>query len=349
MKKGFKETPVGMIPEDWKVIRLGDVFVRSPEYGAGSSAIPFSDKTYRYVRITDINEAGRLIEENRVGITKEDGAQYLLHEKDILIARTGNTVGKSYFHKSINGDCAFAGYLIRFKIDETKFNPTLFFHFLHSSSYWTWVKTTLRTGAQPNINSQEYQGLKLPLPPLPEQSKIASILSTVDDKIDSISKRIEETKKLKQGLIQRLLTQGIGQSKFKDSPLGRIPEGWEVVLLDNLGVFSKGKGISKNQLSLSGYPCIRYGEIYTNHDTVIREYFSFISPKIAEESYKIQKNDILFAGSGETAEDIGKAVVFIGDEEVYAGGDIIVFSPQGINSIFLSYCLNSNLVIKQRM
>ncbi|NQV01283.1 MAG: restriction endonuclease subunit S [Bacteroidia bacterium] len=148
--------------------------------------------------------------------------------------------------------------------------------------------------------------------------------------------------------MQQLLTKGIGHTRFKDSPLGEIPESWEVFKLGKLGEFSKGKGISKSELSDSGFPCIRYGEIYTVHDTIIRNFFSFIDPEVATQSIRIKKNEILFAGSGETVEDIGKAVVFIGDEEAYAGGDIIIFSPSLPNSIFLSYCLNSKLVINQR-
>ena len=148
--------------------------------------------------------------------------------------------------------------------------------------------------------------------------------------------------------MQRLLTKGIGHTKFKDSPLGDIPEGWEVVKLGSIGDFSKGKGISKSELSATGIPCIRYGEIYTVHDYVIKKFYSFISHEIAKQSVRIKKNDILFAGSGETVEDIGKAVAFVGVEEVYAGGDTIIFRPTNANSVFLSYCLNSRIVIDQR-
>jgi type I restriction enzyme S subunit len=80
----------------------------------------------------------------------------------------------------------------------------------------------------------EFQFLRIPIPPLPEQQKIAEILSTVDDKIDVIDHQIRETQDLKKGLMQRLLTKGIGHTEFKDSPLGEIPESWGVVKFDDI-------------------------------------------------------------------------------------------------------------------
>ncbi len=97
---------------------------------------------------------------------------------------------------------------------------------------------------------------------------------------------------------------------YKDSPIGKIPSDWEVKTLGELGTFSKGKGILKEQVILEGLPCIRYGEIYTTYDFIIKDFKSFINEDVAKESNEIKKGDILFAGSGETAEEIGKAVAY---------------------------------------
>jgi len=139
-----------------------------------------------------------------------------------------------------------------------------------------------------------------------------------------------------------------GRKGYEKTKLGLIPKDWEIKKLGNFGEFSKGKGILKNDLIQTGIPCIRYGEIYTRHDYIIKRFYSFISSETAEESKRIKKNDILFAGSGETLEDIGKSVAFIGDEEAYAGGDVVILRPIKINSVFLAYALNNEYVIKQR-
>ncbi|HPO57195.1 MAG TPA: restriction endonuclease subunit S [Ignavibacteriaceae bacterium] len=124
---------------------------------------------------------------------------------------------------------------------------------------------------------------------------------------------------------------------------------WDMKSLGEIGTFSKGKGISKEQISSTGLPCIRYGEIYTTHEVVIKQFKSFISEEIAEESQLISKGDVLFAGSGETIEDIGKAVAYIGEERAYAGGDIIVLSTnEEVQAEFLSFTLNTDIANKQK-
>jgi len=136
---------------------------------------------------------------------------------------------------------------------------------------------------------------------------------------------------------------------FKYSPLGKIPSDWEVKTLESVGHFSKGKGILKDQLAEIGLPCIRYGEIYTTYDFIVRNLKSFISEEVSKESQVIKKGDILFAGSGETTEEIGKAVAYIGDEKAYAGGDVIILSTfDSINAEWLSFALETNVARKQK-
>jgi type I restriction enzyme, S subunit len=136
---------------------------------------------------------------------------------------------------------------------------------------------------------------------------------------------------------------------YKDSPLGKIPGDWEVKTLGELGTFSKGKGILKEQVIFEGLPCIRYGEIYTTHDIIIRDFKSFINEDIAKESKVIKSGDILFAGSGETTEEIGKAVAYTGDEIAFAGGDVIILSTKKeVNVECISYALETDIAKKQK-
>jgi type I restriction enzyme S subunit len=135
---------------------------------------------------------------------------------------------------------------------------------------------------------------------------------------------------------------------YKQTEIGVIPEDWEVVPTSNLGNFSKGQGIRKDE-SLSGnIPCIRYGEIYTHHNNIVKNYNSWISPIVAKTSRKLKKGDILFAGSGETKEEIGKCVAFISAEEAYAGGDIVILSPTKGDSSFFGYLFNSPIIVSQK-
>lgn len=135
---------------------------------------------------------------------------------------------------------------------------------------------------------------------------------------------------------------------YKNTAIGLIPSDWEVKKLAEIGVFSKGKGILKTQVLDSGLPCIRYGEIYTTHHFIIKEFKSFISEDVANESQEIFKGDILFAGSGETIDDIGKAVVYIGNDKAFAGGDTIIFKPLKDSSETISYILEMDSSRKQK-
>lgn len=128
-----------------------------------------------------------------------------------------------------------------------------------------------------------------------------------------------------------------------------IPDGWKLSLLGELGTFSKGKGILKEQVISEGLPCIRYGEIYTTHDFIVKDFTSFINDDVATESKEIKKGDILFAGSGETVEEIGKSVAYIGDKKAYAGGDVIILSTKSdVNPECLSYALETDFVKRQK-
>jgi len=135
---------------------------------------------------------------------------------------------------------------------------------------------------------------------------------------------------------------------YKKTKLGWIPEEWSVKSLGEIGVFSKGKGISKSEITETGLPCVRYAEIYTKYNNYVYCFNSFINRNSAQNSKTIESGDILFAGSGETLEDIGKCIAYLGKETVYAGGDIIVLKPKTENSKYLSFALNHSIANKQK-
>ena len=142
------------------------------------------------------------------------------------------------------------------------------------------------------------------------------------------------------------------QGEMKDSGieyLSSIPKDWKPISIGRIGRFSKGNGLSKKELVPTGIPCIRYGEIYTKHNYLLQQFYSFIPRELANNSIPLQKGDILFAASGETLEEIGKSIAYLGEEEAYIGGDIVVFRPQkGISSHFLGYALDSHSAISQK-
>lgn len=137
---------------------------------------------------------------------------------------------------------------------------------------------------------------------------------------------------------------------YKETKLGWIPENWEVKFLNEIGDFSKGKGIAKKdvlEIENDGLPCVRYAEIYTLYHYNTSTFISKTNKTSAENSNPINYGDILFAGSGETLEDIGKSVAYLGKQTAYAGGDIIILKQKNQDSKFLGYLLNNDVVKNQ--
>lgn len=157
-------------------LSLRDLLISSPKYGAGYKAEK-KQRDVRYIRITDINEDGSL-NDDFASVAKYDN-QYLLKQNDFLIARTGNTVGKTFLYDESLGKAIYAGYLIKFELDTSKVNPQYLLAYTKSSVYKTWIKNNMRISAQPNINSKQYEESPIILPPLAVQNEIVDHISAL--------------------------------------------------------------------------------------------------------------------------------------------------------------------------
>ena len=137
---------------------------------------------------------------------------------------------------------------------------------------------------------------------------------------------------------------------YKKTDFGVFPSDWvtDKKLID-IGTFGKGKGIPGNKMQSGGVPCVGYGDIYMKYNHFhFEEAQSFVDEETAKDSQLIKKGTLLFTGTGETAEEIGKCVCYNGDSTIYAGGDIITFVPQGVNPLFLAYQQYQNFSLKKK-
>lgn len=151
-------------PKRWPLKTLGDLSVDSPKYGANARSLSFRETMPRYVRITDITDDGRLSDKEIVTLDLDEWDEYRLGKNDLLFARSGATVGKTYLYHETDGLCVFAGYLIRFRLDRRLINPWVVFAYTMTPHYRSWVIGKRRAAAQPNINGQEYASLRFALP-----------------------------------------------------------------------------------------------------------------------------------------------------------------------------------------
>lgn len=170
----------GLAQYKYPIVQLSELLISKPQYGANEAGIDRVDnKVPRYIRITDINEYGVLSDDLGASATTIE-EKYILNNDDIIIARSGNTVGKAYIHKTehIEYPCFFAGYMIRFIVDTNLIIPDFLFILTQLSFYKKWVKAIQRMTGQPNINAEEYKTLPIPLPPIEIQQQIVDIYTT---------------------------------------------------------------------------------------------------------------------------------------------------------------------------
>ena len=208
----YKDSPLGKIPKDWEVRTLGEVCLLKGEYGINAPAVEYKDELPTYIRITDIDDDGNYSTIKKASVDDINSQNFLLKEGDIIFARTGATVGKTYLYDVKDGDLVFAGFLIRFRPNNSKLKSQYLNYYTSTKSYWDWVKKVSMRSGQPGINAEEYSSLKLPLPPLPEQIRIAEVLGSWDKAITNLQATITQKELRNKWLMQQLLT---GKKRLK--------------------------------------------------------------------------------------------------------------------------------------
>lgn len=220
------------IPEDWEVVELGSII---KEIKNGFASGKRDENGIVQIRMNNVTTDGRLTFDSYLKVpVPENVKEFLLKENDFLFNNTNSIdlVGKSTAFKQAPFPCVFSNHFTRIRFKDNLILPEIIlYHFLMLWKKGYFKSIAIRHVGQSAVQTGYLLKLKIPLPPLEEQKAIALILSTVDEAIQKSDEIIGKTERLKKGLMQKLLTRGIGHTEFKDSELGRIPKGWEVVRL----------------------------------------------------------------------------------------------------------------------
>jgi len=209
---GYKLSPLGPIPEDWEVKRLGDLCENKGDYGLNAPATDYSVNLPTYLRITDIDDNGNFIHSTKKSVDNLSAKEYYLKDGDIVFARTGATVGKTYLYDVRDGQLVYAGFLIKFSPNPNKLIPYYLKAHTETKDYTNWVAITSQRSGQPGINAAEYCSLKLAIPPIEEQERICNVLQLWDTAISKQAQLVEKLTLRKRGLMQQLLT---GKKRLK--------------------------------------------------------------------------------------------------------------------------------------
>lgn len=360
MPEGYKQTEVGVIPEDWGAKILSSLLTESPKYGINAAAVPLAGTLPVYIRITDISEDGYFQPTEKVGVDNPFSHLYQLKEGDIVLARTGASVGKSYLYNKADGPLVYAGFLIKIQPDKNKLVSGFLSQFLQTERYWNWVTVNSMRSGQPGINGNEYGGLLVPCPSIKEQAAIANALSNVDALLSELEKLIAKKQAIKTATMQQLLTGRTrlpqfanhpdGSKKgYKQSELGEIPEDWEVITFDQLkdrkdnwsitgGPF--GSNLKSSDYTEAG---VRVVQLQNIGDGVFKnnEYI-YTSTKKADEliSCNIYPGEIILSKMGDP---VARACIIPDTEERYimcSDGIRLKVDPEKFSASFIFFYLN---------
>ena len=167
-----------------RIVTLSELSIGGKgSYGIAASAVPYSKELYTYLRITDIKDDGTLNMQDLKSVDDEKASDYLLKPNDIVFARTGASTGRNYFYDGSDGEFVFAGFLIKFSIDENKVNPKYIKYFCQSKQYRDWINSFNTGSTRGNINAQTLGKMPIPLIERHRQDNLVSILSSIDEKI----------------------------------------------------------------------------------------------------------------------------------------------------------------------
>lgn len=338
---------IGEIPESWEVKRLKFITKGSLQYGANAEGIDFDENLPRYIRITDIDSDNNLKISGKQSLPFNIAKPYFLKKGDLLFARSGATVGKTYLFQS-DTLSAFAGYLIKYSPIENVESRFIYYMTL-GNGYDNWKNSIFSQSTIQNIGADKYGNLPVALPyNKMEQQAIANFLDEQTKKLadakDLLQKQIEKLKEYRNSIIRETVTKGLDKSvPMKDSGvewIGEIPERWGVTKFKFALSTWKGLSITKANLVEEGIPVISYGQIHSKFGKQVKSTYELpLVPEsyLSQKSALLKQGDFIYADTSEDIEGSGNFTTKLDDGLLFAGYHTIIARLNKNTEIEYSY------------
>ena len=343
IRDGYKITEIGEIPEEWYISKLSEL----AQIKRGASPRPINNpkwfsekKNVGWIRISDVTKTKKYLNSTEQYLSDEGVAKSRLVKPNDLIMSICATVGKPII---LNIDaCIHDGFILFDDLNNSKIITDYLYYLLQKKEEE--FKGMGQTGTQANLNMNIVGSTLIAIPTIKEQKKIASILSTVDKQIDNVDALIEKNKELKKGLMQTLLTKGIGHTKFKKTEIGEIPEEWEVKKVEDICEVKGGKRLPKGyQLEDedNAFPYIRVADMYMGG--IKQDDIKYVPRDIVDKikNYKISKDDLFISVAG-TLGIVGQVPDELDGANLTENADKLCNIQ--INKLYLMKVLQSNII-----
>jgi len=340
----FKETPIGKIPKDWNISRLGDNLVEV-ETGKRAKGGALSQGSVASIGGEHIGTQGN-IQWNNMKFIPDDFyfslKQGKVKQGDILLVKDGATTGKVAIAKELRyKKVAVNEHVFVIRCKTNKLTNYFLFYFLFSKFGQIQIKNRFH-GMIGGITRKDLETILIPIPSIYEQQGIVEVLSCVDLAIQKVDEAIARAERLKRGLMQQLLTKGIGHKEFKETPIGKIPKDWEIVRLgDALELCQYGLSIPMS--NQGKYPIIRMDEIVDGYVVPTITKYVDLDDKTFRD-FKLEKGDILFNRTN-AYELVGRTGIFLLDGDYVFASYLLRLRPN--REIFDSHFLTFYLIYSQ--
>ena len=352
-----------------RVVKLEELCIPDQigKYGIPAVAEEFSEDKVRYLRITDIDDYGNLLENDKKSVSSPEIEKYILKEGDIVFARTGNSTGRTYFHEEKNGELAFAGFLIKFSLDESKVNPKYLKYFTISKPYKQWVDNLSSGSTRGNINAKTFADCPIILPPRAQQDYLVRVLSSLEEKIQTNNQINQELEAMAKTLYDYWFVQfdfpdqngnpykSSGGKMVYNLELKReIPEGWGVEKLGELIELERGVTYAKSDIvektTKDAIGVLRATNI-TGNVMDLNDLVYLTKDKINNKQI-IKQNETLIVMSSGSKEHLGKNAINYYEEVIGFGAFCSKIVPQKYSAFINTFLQSSEFkgyLLKQSM
>lgn len=312
-----------------KIVSLAELSIGGKgSYGIGASAVPYSEELYTYLRITDIKDDGTINFQDLKSVYDEKASEYLLKPNDIVFARTGASTGRNYFYDGTDGEFVYAGFLIKFSIDDTKVNPKYIKYFCQSKQYKDWIDSFNTGSTRGNINAHTLGKMPVPLLDRQQQDNLVSVLSSIDEKI-------KKNNDINNNLEQQL--NAIFVNMFADK-IDNLEDD-TTTLADLVGIVDNRGKTPPLSVEVTDYPIIDVKALSGNSRIID---YNNCTKYVSEDTYNTwfrsghpQPEDILISTVGSLAE----MKIFLGDIGCIAQ-NVVGFRSKEISPYYLYQYLN---------
>jgi type I restriction enzyme S subunit len=344
----YKMDDLRIIPDDWGLIKLSKVVFF--QEGPGLRTWQFTKLGIRVLLVTNINPKRLNLssKERYISIDEYENKykHFTIEENDIVLASSGNSWGKVAIVSAKDLPLIVNTSTIRLHSKSSDELYQMFlYYFLESDLFIGQIEKLITGACQPNFGPFHLNKVEIPFPLFKEQEKIASIFSKVDEQIEQTEQIIERTELLKTGLMQKLLTKGIGHTKFKITEFGEIPEEWGIFQIDQLANINKeSRDPTKNSEELFNYIDIDAVENGTGLIKNPKRLFGREAPSRARRV--IQKDDVIMS----TVRPYHKAFALVPifyDNQICSTGFAVLSCGKNIDPRYLLQSLFSDQVIDQ--